>query len=88
MAVMLMFAYVCLCLLPQACSSLRPNLGVPNGRPNWWKAEGSTKSQPRSGQLLVLATFVGCGPEEKLLRPGARHGGFAFLFHELDEDGK
>ncbi len=24
-------------------------------------------------------------PEEKLLRPGARHGGFAFLFHELDE---
>lgn len=25
-------------------------------------------------------------PEEKLLRPGARHGGFAFLFHELDEE--
>lgn len=58
---LLIFAtYVCLCLLPQACSSLRPNLGVPNGHPNWWKAEGSTKSQPRSGQLLVLATCVGC----------------------------
>ncbi|OLP88682.1 E3 ubiquitin-protein ligase hyd [Symbiodinium microadriaticum] len=25
-------------------------------------------------------------PEEKLLRPGARHGGFVFLFHELDEE--
>lgn len=51
----------CTSLLPlQACNSLRLNLGVPNGRPNWWKAEGSTKSQPRSGQLLVLATFVGC----------------------------
>eukprot|EP00438_Fugacium_kawagutii_P013768 Skav232245 [mRNA] locus=scaffold273:60464:71044:- [translate_table: standard] len=25
-------------------------------------------------------------PEEKILRPGARHGGFAFLFHELDEE--
>lgn len=25
-------------------------------------------------------------PEEKILRPGARNGGFAFLFHELDEE--
>ena len=25
-------------------------------------------------------------PEEKMLRPGARHGGFMFLFHELDEE--
>ena len=45
-------------------------------------AEVTAQKWAAAGALYVCWVC----PEEKLLRPGARHGGFAFLFHELHEE--
>ena len=68
-----------------ACSSLLPSHGAPSGRKNC--PADFTRSQHKKW-ASAGGSFMFCWvcPEEKILRPGARNGGFAFLFHELDEE--
>jgi len=84
-------AYVCLCLLMFASTGMQFSAAQP------WCSEWTSKLvESRRFHKVTAQKWAAAGacyvcwvcPEEKLLRPGARHGGFAFLFHELDEDGK
>ena len=63
--------------------------------PQPWCSEWTAKlAEARRFHQVTAVKWAGSGaryvcwicPEEKLLHPGARHGGFAFIFHELDEE--
>ncbi|CAE7234236.1 hyd [Symbiodinium sp. CCMP2592] len=75
--------------------SFHPSGPMQFSAPQPWCSEWTRKlAEAGRFRKVTVQKWAGAGarylcwicPEEKLLRPGARHGGFVFLFHELDEE--